>query len=121
MRTDRPAPSARLTKQQVIGGHCQQGRDERDEGAVKWREGYESDRAYQERRDCLALIIRGVRPYYLTHFIGSQLQTTDPAADLHEITILSDTPESQRYVIVRLRLFAPYKTPAHLVVAGEWR
>jgi hypothetical protein len=88
---------------------------------VKWREGYESDRAYQERRDCLALIIRGVRPYYLTHFIGSQLQTTDPAADLHEITILSDTPESQRYVIVRLRLFAPYKTPAHLVVAGEWR
>jgi len=70
-------------------------------------------------RPFLTNIVRGIQPLNLTHFIGSQIQTTGDATDLHEISIERNFLGNERLVVVRIRLFAPWKTPAHLVVAGE--
>jgi hypothetical protein len=64
-------------------------------------------------------IITGIKPYLLSHYIGSQLVTTDEPIDLHEISFDTSGLDQGRYLVVKVRLFAPYKTPRHLVVVGE--
>lgn len=63
-------------------------------------------------------IIRGERPFFLTHYIGSQPVTTDKGGDLHELDFDKTGLGAGMLVIVRVRLFATYNTPAHLVVVG---
>jgi hypothetical protein len=72
-------------------------------------------------RPILINIIKGIRPFALTHLIWSQIETVEDSVDLHELSIEHKYPGSERFVIVWIRLFFPWKTPAHLVVAGEWR
>lgn len=67
----------------------------------------------------LCHIVRGQKPHYLSHFIGSQLSTTDPPTDLHEISIDNSGIDRGLFVVVRVRLFASFDAPAHLVVVGR--
>lgn len=65
-------------------------------------------------------IIKGVKPYCLTHFIGSGLNMNNlPSDDLHEISLATDIPGAERFVVVKLRLFSNRKTPTHYVVVGR--
>ncbi len=67
-------------------------------------------------------IIRGIAPYYLPYYIGGVLQNADVATDLHEISIFDDIfTKDRRLVIVRIRLFAAFNTPAYFVVPGAFR
>jgi hypothetical protein len=70
-------------------------------------------------RPFLCDIIRGEKPYYLSHYIGCQLSTVNDASDLHEISFDDTGIDAGRFIVVRIRLFANFKTPAHLVVVGE--
>jgi HNH endonuclease len=66
----------------------------------------------------LTHIIRGQKPYYLPYYVGCQMTTQDPPEDLHEVSIASGGFGNGKYVVVRVRLFATFNTPAYLVVAG---
>jgi hypothetical protein len=66
----------------------------------------------------LSNIIRGQRPFFLTHYIGSQVVTTEQGTDLHEVSFDKTSLAAGAFVVVRVRLFASYNTPAHLVVVG---
>jgi hypothetical protein len=66
----------------------------------------------------LTHIVKGIRPYNLTYLIGSQPQTISEPTALHEISVEDNFPSAEHLVVVRIRLFAPWKTPAHLVVTG---
>jgi HNH endonuclease len=66
----------------------------------------------------LTNIIRGQRPFFLTHYIGSQVTTTEQGTDLHEVSFDKMGLDGGLFVIVRVRLFATYNTPAHLIVVG---
>ncbi len=63
-------------------------------------------------------IIRGQKPYYLPYYMGCQITTEDPPEDLHEVSIVRSGLGGGRHVVVRVRLFATFNTPAYLVVAG---
>jgi hypothetical protein len=70
-------------------------------------------------RPFLTHIIRGQKPYYLTHFIGSDVVPAGEAADLHEIEIDQSGLGKERLIVVRLRLFATMKSQNHFIVVGE--
>ena len=63
-------------------------------------------------------IVQGHRPFFLRHYIGSQIATTRQGKDLHELEFDKSGLDRGLFVIVRVRLFATYNTPAHLVVVG---
>jgi hypothetical protein len=65
----------------------------------------------------LVHIIRGVKPYYLPHFIGSGIGKEPPFTDLHQIELTDVAGES--FVVVKIRLFANRDTPTHYVVVGR--
>jgi hypothetical protein len=54
----------------------------------------------------------------LTHYIGSQVVTTEQGTDLHEVSFDKTGLAEGVFVVVRVRLFATYNSPAHLVVVG---
>ncbi len=70
----------------------------------------------------LVHIIRGIKPYYLPHFIGSALGKTPPYDDLHQIEIdqggLGGIGVGS-LIVVKIRLFANRDTPTHYVVVGR--
>jgi hypothetical protein len=70
-------------------------------------------------KPALTNIIRGQRPFFLTHYIGSQFTTAELGTDLHEVSFDKTGLDGGVFVIVRVRLFATYKTPAHLIVVGS--
>jgi hypothetical protein len=58
----------------------------------------------------LTNIIRGQRPFFLTHYIGSQVVTTEQGTDLHEVSFDKTGLAAGVFVVVRVRLFATYNT-----------
>jgi hypothetical protein len=70
-------------------------------------------------RPFLVSIIRGSKPYYLPHFIGSALGKAPPHTDLHHIEIDQGGLGVGRFIVVKIRLFANRDTPTHYVVVGE--
>lgn len=77
-----------------------------------------AERGNNSFQPLLTHIIRGRRPYHQNYFMGSQPSTTAAGTDLHEIDFVT-MPGFDRLLIVRIRLFANFNTPAHLVVVGE--
>jgi hypothetical protein len=67
----------------------------------------------------LVHIIRGVKPYYLPHFIGSGIGKQPPFSDLHQIEIDAGGMGGASLVVVKIRLFANRDTPTHYVVVGR--
>jgi hypothetical protein len=63
--------------------------------------------------------IRGIRPYYLPHFIGSSIGKAPPFSDLHQIEIDKTGLGGSAYVVVKLRLFSNRDTPTHYIVVGR--
>lgn len=70
-------------------------------------------------RPFLLHIIKEQKPYYLTHFIGSDIVPPGEATDLHEIEIDKSELWGQHLIVVRLRLFATMKSQNHFIVVGE--
>jgi hypothetical protein len=65
-------------------------------------------------------IIRGVRPLYLSHYVGSSIINEPPGNatnTLHQIWMEFHNP----YVIIRIRLFAIVEAPVYWVVVGMLR
>lgn len=68
----------------------------------------------------LVHVIRGIRPYYLPYFIGSDLiRNKPPSDDLHDISLDDSIPAAEAFVVVKLRLFANRNTPTHFIVVGR--
>jgi HNH endonuclease len=76
-----------------------------------------AERGLNSFQPFLTHMIRGVRPYHQNYFIGSQPSTGAPGTDLHEIDFVT-MPSFDRLLVIRIRLFANFNTPAHLVVVG---
>jgi HNH endonuclease len=71
-------------------------------------------------RPFLEHVIRGLKPYYLPYFIGSDfVKDKPPSDDLHDISIDQSIPGAEKYVVVKLRLHANRNTPTHFIVAGQ--
>jgi len=70
-------------------------------------------------RPYLVNVIKGIKPYYLPHFIGSALGKAPLYPDLHQIEIDKSGLGVGRFVVVKIRLFANRDTPTHYVVVGE--
>jgi hypothetical protein len=66
----------------------------------------------------LTHIVRGQNPYCLPYYIGCQITTDDRPRDLHEVSVIRGDLGAGGYLVVRVRLFATFNTPAYLVVAG---
>jgi hypothetical protein len=71
-------------------------------------------------RPLLNHIVRNHPPFYLTHFIGSALGKPGPVTDMHEIEIDQTGLGLDRFIVVRLRLFANLDGATHYIIAGEF-
>jgi hypothetical protein len=67
----------------------------------------------------LVNIIRGAKPYFLPHFIGSGIGKSPPFSDLHQIEIDKTGLGGGTFVVVKIRLFSDRDTPTHYVVVGR--
>jgi hypothetical protein len=64
-------------------------------------------------------IILGRPPFHLGHYVGSGVGDHPLGNDLHEITFANPLLGDNRYVVVKVQLFANHKMPVHFVVVGE--
>jgi hypothetical protein len=64
-------------------------------------------------------IILGRPPFHLGHYVGSGVGDHPLGNDLHEITFANPLLHDNRYVVVKVQLFANHKMPVHYVVVGE--
>lgn len=67
----------------------------------------------------LVHVIRGVKPYFLPHFVGSGIGKQPPFHDLHQIEIDTSGLGGRSLIVVKIRLFANRDTPTHYVVVGR--
>jgi hypothetical protein len=64
-------------------------------------------------------IILGRPPLYIGQFVGSAVGDYPQGNDLHEINFADPSLGNNRYIIVKIQLFANHKMPVHYVVVGE--
>jgi hypothetical protein len=64
-------------------------------------------------------IILGRPPLHLGQYVGSGVGDHPLGNDLHEITFADPALGADRYVVVKIQLFANHKMPVHYVVVGE--
>jgi hypothetical protein len=64
-------------------------------------------------------IVLGRPPLNIGHFVGSGVGDHPLGNDLHEIAIADPALGGNRYVVVKIQLFANHKMPVHYVVVGE--
>jgi hypothetical protein len=64
-------------------------------------------------------IILGRPPLHLGHYVGSGVGDHPLGNDLHEIDFANPALGNNRYVVVKIQLFANHKMPIHYVVVGE--
>jgi hypothetical protein len=64
-------------------------------------------------------IILGKPPLHLGHYVGSGVGDHPLGNDLHEIDFANPVLGDERYVVVKIQLFANHKMPVHYVVVGE--
>jgi hypothetical protein len=64
-------------------------------------------------------IILGRPPLHLGHYVGSGMGDHPLGTDLHEIDFADPMLGDNRYVVVKIQLFANHKMPVHYVVVGE--
>jgi hypothetical protein len=67
----------------------------------------------------LSDIILGRPPFHLGHYVGSGVGDHPLGSDLHEIDFADSALGDNRYVVVKIQLFANHKMPVHYVVVGE--
>jgi hypothetical protein len=111
----------RANKVGIVGVEKSARTDDGDLGRMlaKIAHSYAVAAAGETFKPLLAHIIRGRKPYFLPFYIGCQIVTQDQPSDLHEVSIVRSGLGSDRYVVVRVRLFSTFNTPAYLVVAGD--
>jgi hypothetical protein len=110
----------RANKARIIGVDKSARIDEGDLGRMlaKIAHSYATAVAGASFKPLLTHIIRGRKPYCLPYYVGCQMTTQDPPRDLHEVSIAGDGLGNAKYLVVRVRLFATFNTPAYLVVSG---
>jgi hypothetical protein len=64
-------------------------------------------------------IILGRPPFPLGHYVGSGVGDHPLGDDLHEIDFADPALGDNRYVVVKVQLFANHKMPIHYAVVGE--
>jgi hypothetical protein len=65
-------------------------------------------------------IILGREPVYLSYYVGGVRNGEPPQGnDLHQVEIDRTGLGKDRYVVVKIQLFADRKLPVYYVVAGE--
>jgi hypothetical protein len=64
-------------------------------------------------------IILGRPPLHIGQYVGSGVGDHPLGNDLHEITFADPALGDNRYVIVKIQLFANHKMPVNYVVVGE--
>jgi hypothetical protein len=110
----------RANKVSIVGVDKSERIDEGDLGRMLAKIGHSYAVAVADDgfKPLLTHIIQGRKPYYVPYYVGCQMTTQDPPEDLHEVSIVRNHFGSANYVVVRVRLFATFNTPAYLVVAG---
>jgi hypothetical protein len=110
----------RAEKVSIVGVDKSARMDEGDLGRMlaKIAHGYALAEASEPFTPLLTHIVLGKKPYYLPYYVGCQITTQDPPQDLHEVSLVTDGFGDDKYIVVRVRLFATFNTPAYLVVAG---